>query len=172
MGYHVMQFARDPGALLQHRPPRLLQLDAQVSTARQIASAAGISVETRSAQDSLSRLRDFATGAGLLLALGVLAMTVGLIRSETGSDLRTLAAARASSRTRRTLTAATAGALALLGTTADWLLVVWPGIGERVLEHEPRSVRKKDGEYPVRTAWRLSTDLVRCYVHTSGCDSN
>jgi putative ABC transport system permease protein len=103
---------------------------AQVSTARQIASAAGISIETRSAQDSLSRLRDFATGAGLLLALGVLAMTVGLIRSETGSDLRTLAAAGASSRTRRTLTAATAGALALLGallgTTGAYLaLIAW-----------------------------------------------
>jgi putative ABC transport system permease protein len=100
------------GWLIQTRQPLTA---AQVSTARQIASAAGISIETRSAQDSLSRLRDLATGAGLLLALGVLAMTVGLIRSETGSDLRTLAAAGASSRTRRTLTAATAGALALLG---------------------------------------------------------
>jgi putative ABC transport system permease protein len=103
---------------------------AQVSTARQITNAAGISIETRSAQDSLSRLRDFATGAGLLFALGVLAMTVGLIRSETASDLRTLAAAGASSRTRRTLTAATAGALALLGallgTTGAYLaLVAW-----------------------------------------------
>jgi putative ABC transport system permease protein len=42
-------------------------------------------------------------------------MTVGLIRSETASDLRTLAATGASSSTRRTLTAATAGALGLLG---------------------------------------------------------
>ena len=42
-------------------------------------------------------------------------MTVGLIRSETANDLRTLAAAGASSTTRRTLTGATAGALALLG---------------------------------------------------------
>ena len=42
-------------------------------------------------------------------------MSVGLIRSETASDLRTLAATGASSSTRRTLTAATAGALALLG---------------------------------------------------------
>jgi putative ABC transport system permease protein len=42
-------------------------------------------------------------------------MTVGLIRSATGSDMRTLAATGATSLTRRTLTATTAGALALLG---------------------------------------------------------
>ena len=42
-------------------------------------------------------------------------MTVGLIRSETAGDLRTLTAAGATSRVRRTLTAATAGGLALLG---------------------------------------------------------
>ena len=42
-------------------------------------------------------------------------MTVGLIRSETAGDLRTLTATGATSRIRRTLTAATAGALALLG---------------------------------------------------------
>jgi putative ABC transport system permease protein len=42
-------------------------------------------------------------------------MTVGLIRSETASDLRILAATGASSSTRRSLTAATAGALGLLG---------------------------------------------------------
>ena len=53
--------------------------------------------------------------AGMSLALGVLAMTVGLIRSETANDLRILAAAGAAGTTRRTLTGATAGALALLG---------------------------------------------------------
>jgi putative ABC transport system permease protein len=42
-------------------------------------------------------------------------MTVGLIRSESAGDLRTLTATGATSRIRRTLTAATAGALALLG---------------------------------------------------------
>jgi putative ABC transport system permease protein len=42
-------------------------------------------------------------------------MTVGLIRSESARDLRTLTATGATSRIRRTLTAATAGALALLG---------------------------------------------------------
>jgi putative ABC transport system permease protein len=42
-------------------------------------------------------------------------MTVGLIRSETAGDLRILTATGATSRIRRTLTAATAGSLALLG---------------------------------------------------------
>jgi putative ABC transport system permease protein len=56
-----------------------------------------------------------ATAAGALLALGILAMTVGLIRSESAGDLRTLTATGATSRIRRTLTAATAGSLAVLG---------------------------------------------------------
>ena len=42
-------------------------------------------------------------------------MTVGLIRSESAGDLRTLTATGATSGIRRTLTAATAGGLALLG---------------------------------------------------------
>ena len=56
-----------------------------------------------------------ATAAGALLALAILAMTVGLIRSESAGDLRTLTATGATSRIRRTLTATTAGALTLLG---------------------------------------------------------
>src|SRR6202022_3987495 len=69
----------------------------------------------RTVQKSLGPLRNWSTAAGILLALGVLGMTVGLIRSETANDLRTLAATGASSTTRRTLTGATAGALGLLG---------------------------------------------------------
>jgi putative ABC transport system permease protein len=87
----------------------------QVNDARQMAITAGAIIETKSSQLSLSALRNWVTIAGILLALGVLAMTVGLIRSETANDLRTLTAAGASSTTRRTLTSATAGALALLG---------------------------------------------------------
>jgi len=45
----------------------------------------------------------------MVLALGIFAMNIGLVRSETASDLRTLTAIVAS----RALTAATAGALAL-----------------------------------------------------------
>ena len=59
--------------------------------------------------------KDIATGAGAVLALAILALTVGLIRSESAGDLRILAATGANSRIRRTLTATTAGALALLG---------------------------------------------------------
>ena len=56
-----------------------------------------------------------ATAAGAILALAILAMTVGLIRSESAGDLRTLTATGATARIRRTLTGTTAGALALLG---------------------------------------------------------
>ena len=51
----------------------------------------------------------------MLLALAILAMTVGLIRSEAGRDLRTLIATGATSATRRTISASTAGVLAFVG---------------------------------------------------------
>jgi putative ABC transport system permease protein len=56
-------------------------------------------------------------------------MAVGLIRSETASDLCTLAATGASSTTRRTLTAATAGALALLGAVLGTVAAYVAAIG-------------------------------------------
>jgi putative ABC transport system permease protein len=57
-------------------------------------------------------------------------MTVGLIRSETANDLRTLTATGAGSTARRALAGATAGALALLGallgtTGAYAALLAW-----------------------------------------------
>jgi putative ABC transport system permease protein len=112
---------------------------AQISAARQTAIAAGAIIETAQASRSIGT---WATGAGLLLALGVLAMTVGLIRSETASDLRTLTATGAGSRTRRTLTGATAGALALLGTllgtgTAYLALIAWHRSNLDTLNHVP-----------------------------------
>jgi putative ABC transport system permease protein len=100
----------------------------QVSTAARLASAAGLTIETKSDVPSLDEVRDDATAAGVLVALGVLAMTLGLIRSETAGDLRTLTAAGAGGRTRRAITAATAGALgvlaALIGTAVAYLAVV------------------------------------------------
>ncbi len=60
-------------------------------------------------------------GLGMLLALGILAMTVGLIRSQATADLRTLTATGASSSIRRTLSAATAGGMALLGAILGML---------------------------------------------------
>ncbi|WP_433042691.1 FtsX-like permease family protein [Dactylosporangium sp. CS-033363] len=88
---------------------------AQVDHAQQSAAAAGLFVESRPTGADQTRLAAWFTGAGIAVALGVLAMTVGLIRSETARDLRTLAAAGARRRTRRALTAATAGSLALAG---------------------------------------------------------
>jgi putative ABC transport system permease protein len=86
----------------------------QVADAREFAADAGLTIETRRESSSTTPIA-IATAAGALLALAILAMTVGLIRSESAGDLRTLTATGATSRTRRTLTGATAGALALLG---------------------------------------------------------
>lgn len=87
----------------------------QLATARDIAADAGLTIETRDHQESEATLRAVATALAVLLALGILAMTVGLIRGEAAGDLRTLTATGATGRTRRTLTAATAGSLAFLG---------------------------------------------------------
>ena len=65
---------------------------------------------------------------GLVIALGVLVMTVGLIRSETARDLRTLTATGASSTTRRAITGATAGALGLLGAVLGTLAAAIAGV--------------------------------------------
>jgi putative ABC transport system permease protein len=88
---------------------------AQLTGARATAAASGLSIETKSSIPTSSTIIDWATLVGILLALGVLAMTVGLIRSETAGDLRILSATGASNRTRRSLTASTAGALAFVG---------------------------------------------------------
>ena len=87
----------------------------QIATARELAAEAGLAIETQRERASLATPIAIATAAGALLALAILAMTVGLIRSESAADLRVLTATGATGRTRHTLTAATAGALALLG---------------------------------------------------------
>jgi len=87
----------------------------QVTNAGQTAATAGASVETVNNIPSLTQITDVATIFGLVLALGILAMSIGLVRSETAGDLRTLTATGASGTARRTLTAVTAGALALTG---------------------------------------------------------
>ncbi len=128
------------GWLLQTAHPLT---SAQITDAQHRATAAGIAVETRTAPgDSAQKLRDYATVVGALIALGVLAMTVGLIRGETANDLRTFTAAGASSHTRRTLTAATAAALALLGgilgTAGAYLaLIAWHWRDISYLDHPP-----------------------------------
>jgi putative ABC transport system permease protein len=89
---------------------------AQVHDAQSAAAAVGnVSIESRNDEPTSAELVNWATAVGIAIALCILAMSIGLIRSETASDLRTLAATGASSLTRRTITAATAGALGLLG---------------------------------------------------------
>ncbi|MDQ1425710.1 MAG: putative transport system permease protein, partial [Acidimicrobiaceae bacterium] len=102
-----------PGAWLVTAQGRLSAT--QINVARQTAAAAAMTIETRNQAPSLTQLRDTATAVGILFALGVLSMTVGLLRSETGAERRTLTAVGAPSTTRRTITAATAGGLALVG---------------------------------------------------------
>ena len=88
---------------------------AQISAAQHTAATAGLTVESRNSIPSSAEILDVATVFGILLALGILAMCVGLLRSETASDVRVLTATGASSRARRSISAVTAGALALSG---------------------------------------------------------
>ena len=98
---------------------------AQITNARLTAAAHGMSIETKNSIPSTDEILNWATVFGIVLALGIVAMSVGLIRSETASDLRTLTATGADGWTRRTITAVTAGALglagAVLGTAVAYL---------------------------------------------------
>jgi putative ABC transport system permease protein len=87
----------------------------QVTNAQRTAAAADMGVETRNSIPSLAQIIDAATLFGLVLAIGILGMSVGLVRSEAARDLRTLTATGAGGVTRRTITATTAGALGFTG---------------------------------------------------------
>jgi putative ABC transport system permease protein len=88
---------------------------AQLHAVQQFGNANEVQVLTATSNPSLDDFTDSATALGIVIALSVLAMSVGLIRSETAPDLRTLTATGASGATRRMITAATAAALGLLG---------------------------------------------------------
>jgi putative ABC transport system permease protein len=88
---------------------------AQITNAQALAATNNLSIESKNDAPTSHEIVNWATVFAIALALGILAMSVGLIRSETASELRTLTATGASSRTRRSLTAATAGGLAFLG---------------------------------------------------------
>ncbi len=88
---------------------------AQLRAVQQFGNANEVQVLTASYNPSLADFTDAATALGIVIVLGVLAMSVGLIRSETAPDLRTLTATGASGLNRRTITAATGAALGLLG---------------------------------------------------------
>jgi putative ABC transport system permease protein len=102
---------------------------AQITNARLTAAAAGLTIETKNSIPSVAVIVDWATVFGIVLALGILAMTLGLIRSETAGDLRTLAATGASGWTRRMLTAITAGALGLAGAVLGTVAAYTAAIG-------------------------------------------
>jgi putative ABC transport system permease protein len=100
----------------------------QIRSAQEAAAAAGLSVESRNSIPSLHTIVDDATIFGILLALAILGMSVGLVRSEASRDLRTLSAAGASGRTRGILVATTAGALgftgAVIGAAGGYLAAI------------------------------------------------
>jgi putative ABC transport system permease protein len=108
--YHMQSSLQ--GWLIQARAPLTA---AQVRAVQQFGNANEVQVQTATYNPSLADFTDGATALGIVIALSVLAMSVGLIRSETAPDLRTLTATGASGATRRTITAATAAALGLLG---------------------------------------------------------
>jgi putative ABC transport system permease protein len=88
---------------------------AQLRAARRAVLAYQAPLEIASGGTDFAEIADVGTAVGIVIALGVLAACVGLIRSETAPDLRTLTATGASASTRRTITAVTAAALGLLG---------------------------------------------------------
>jgi putative ABC transport system permease protein len=133
-GVRAARLEAAPGGWLVTAGRRLT--GAQVSEARRDAAAAGLRVEARDQQRGLASLRAAASAAGVLLALGILALAVGLIRGEARGELRILAATGAGGATRRTITAATAGGLAvaavMVGTVTAYVALVagyWPDTG-------------------------------------------
>jgi len=108
--YHVQ--TRLSGWLIQAPAPLTAT---QVQAARHLTLAYQAPLEIASGGADFGEIADAGTALGMVIALGVLAASVGLIRSETMPDLRTLAATGASTTTRRTITAATTAALGLLG---------------------------------------------------------
>jgi putative ABC transport system permease protein len=99
------------------------------------AADAGLTVESRDEQTGLGAVRTGATAGGVLLALAILALTVGLLRSESAGETRTLTAAGAGGGIRRAVAATTAGVLAILavlgGAAAAYLALVagyWPEV--------------------------------------------
>jgi putative ABC transport system permease protein len=108
--YHMHQ--QLSGWLIQAPAPLTA---AQIRAARHVTLGYQAPLVIASGGADFGEIADVGTAVGIVIALGVLAATVGLIRSETAPDLRTLTATGASSATRRMITAATAAALGLLG---------------------------------------------------------
>lgn len=101
---------------------------AQINNARQTTSNIGASIETNNEDPSLEELNDVGVAIRMLLALGVLAMVIGLLLNETTSDVRVLAALGVSSETRRTIAGSAAATMRLLraplGTVVSHLALI------------------------------------------------
>jgi len=108
--YHVQTHLS--GWLIQAPAPLTAS---QIQAARHATLAYQAPLAIASGRADFSEIADAGTALGIVIALGVLAASVGLIRSESARDLRTLTATGAGSATRRTITATTAAALGLLG---------------------------------------------------------
>ncbi len=125
--YHMQ--TRLSGWLIQAPAPLTAS---QIRAARQVTLAYQAPLEIMSGAAEFGEVADIGTAVGIIIALGVLAASVGLIRSETAQDLRTLTATGASTGTRRTITAATAAALGLLGAVLGLAFAV---VGSLVSTH-------------------------------------
>jgi putative ABC transport system permease protein len=115
----------------------------ELVAARRAAAAVGMTVDHRDSVDALALLRTIATAVGVVLALAIVALTLGLLRGEAAQDLRTLTATGARGRTRRSLTATTAGARGLAGAlmgTATPKLAIATGYRSDQGELLPRTV--------------------------------
>ena len=88
---------------------------AQIAAAREVAAKSGLAIESRNTQASLGHDQHRGDGRRSTDRARRAGDGVGLIRAEAAGDVRTLTAIGATSTTRRTLTATTAGTLALLG---------------------------------------------------------
>lgn len=100
----------------------------QLNSARVRAAAAGLTITAKTDAPSLTQVRTYASAIGVLVALGILVLTVGLVRAESARDDQALSALGAGRRTRRAISAWTAGSLALLaagsGTAVAYLATV------------------------------------------------
>lgn len=88
-------------------------IDTRTLAALQGAANDDVLIEVHQVRSARSSVVAITAVAGSALALAVLAMTVSLIRAESASQTRTLAAIGARRTTRRTISAVTAGLLAL-----------------------------------------------------------
>jgi putative ABC transport system permease protein len=88
---------------------------AELRVARTAAAQVGFAIEPPSGPGSAATVQDAATLVGAALALLIIILCIGLLRSESAGDVRTLTANGAPAGTRRAIAASTAATMAVLG---------------------------------------------------------